>query len=589
MNKWPLGSNRRLLNLAIVLVVLTVYSFPYLATSVELKSQQVPFSFAPDLSLYLNLSALGSSHVNPYFGTPFQSGGIGYMTFDTPFKLLAIFVKVVGNNLWRAILIWNVFCWTAICVGALWFLRMAFPETHGLSVCLAMTLLFFFNFGVAKSELLAWLKLPSLAGFDGLTLPYMRAVFPQIPIALLFPYLAFQIRAFHSWNWSDWAVMCFLQAAAFATFPYETLLMAGTTAVVVLATFAMEMRSKHLLAVALYGAGCAAADILFVLFRLSGGTHPKQALVSLHLERAIGLVGGGLLCLLLLTVATIVSPVLVSRTAKWTVAGLGIANFLLMLGDIVFSPALLVSHHAGYFIQTTIALQIVYLAYSAFVRFGRESVWLKAAYIAAIVLATANGLFLAFAADRSSLPDNRTTNDFAVAIRSLNLTKEDLVIARADSVDDLCAWVPLLTPAKVLFCRSAQYELSVEEKRTLYRLRQAFYLYFIGRDALGTDRAATDSFALAQQESLVFSNENPADKEGWDEAKASIRTDLVPLISQVERRDTRTEKSLSPYSRVLVVDDGANPIFIRQRLESYFFIESQSKVNGFVFLWCRPI
>lgn len=589
MNKWLPATNRRQLNLAIFLVVLSVYSFPYLATSFELKSEQVPFSFVADLSLYLNLSKMGVSHVNPYFGTPLQSGEIGYMTFDTPFKLLAIAEKIAGNNLWWAILIWNVFWWAAMCIGALWFLRRAFPEAHGLSVCVAMTLLFFFNFGVVKSELSAWLKLPSLAGFDGLTLPYLRTVFPQIPIALLFPYLAFQVRALHSWSWLDWAVMCLLQAAALATFPYETMLMAGTTAVVVFATLAKEMRPKHLLAVALYGAACAAANILFVLFHLSGGIHSKQSLVSLHLERVLGLVGGGLMCLLLLTVATIVSPVAGSRTAKWTIAGLGIANFLLLLGDTVFSPALLVSHHAGYFIHTTIALQIVHLIYAAFIRFGRESVWLKAACIAAIVFTTANGLLLAFAANRSSLAENRTTSDFAVAIRSLNLTKEDLVITRAESVDDLCAWVPLVTPAKVLFCRSAQYELSVEEKRTLYRLRQAFYLYFIGRDALGTDRAAADSSALAQQESLVFSNENPADKMGWEEAKASIRTDLVPLISQVERRDTLTQKIFSPYSRVLVVDDTTNPIFVRQRLTSYFSIDSQSEINGFVLLWCRPI
>jgi hypothetical protein len=589
MNKRLPATNRRLLNLAIFLLVLGVYSFPYLATSVELKSEEVPFSFAADLSLYLNLSKMGVSHVNPYFGTPLQSGEIGYMTFDTPFKLLAIAVKIAGNNLWWAIFIWNVFWWTTMCVGALWFLERAFPEMNGLSVCLAMTLLFFFNFGVVKSEVLAWLKLPSLAGFDGLTLPYMRAVFPQIPIALLFPYLAFQVRALHSWSWQDWAVMCFLQAAALATFPYATLLMAGTSAVVVFATFAIEMRPKHLLTIASYGAACAAADILFVLFHLSGGIHPKQPLVSLHLERAIGLAGGGLLCLLLLTVATIVSPVAVSRTAKWTIAGLGIANFMLMLGDTVVSPALLVSHHAGYFIHTTIALQIVYLVSAAFVRFGRESVWLKAACMAAIVFTTANGLLLAFAANRSSLAENRTTNDFAVAIRSLNLTKEDLVITRAASVDDLCAWVPLVTPAKVLFCRSAQYELSAEEKRTLYRPRQAFYLYLIGRDALGTERAATDSSALEQQESLVFSNENPSDKKGWEEAKASIRTDLVPLISQVESRDTRVQKLFSPHGRVLVVDDATNPIFVRQPLASYFSIESQNKINGFVFLWCRPI
>jgi hypothetical protein len=406
----------------------------------------------------------------------------------------------------------------------------------------------------------------------------------------MFPYLALQVRALHSGSLYDWVWMCFLQLAAFVMFPYETLLMAVTTGVAVVATFGVERRLKRLRIVVLYGAVCAAADILFLMFRLSGGAqHSNQPLISLNLGRAIGLAGGGFMLLLLLTVATALIPAAVPRAAKWTVAGLGIANLLLILGDTIFSPALLVSDHAGYFIHTTITLQIAYLVHAAFVRFGSESAWLKTACFVTILLATTNGLLLARAADRSSLAENRTTNDFVVTIRSLNITKEDLVITRADSVDDLCAWVPLVTPAKVLFCRSAQYELSIEEQRSLYRLRQAFYLYFLGKDAQEIEHAVTDSSALAQQERLAFSNEETADRKRWEEAKDSIRTDLVPLLSQVEKRDTGAQSFFSPYSRVLVVDDATNPTFVRLRLASYLSIKSESRTGDLLYYWCTPL
>lgn len=589
MKKEYPASHIRRLNLAIVVAILSVYSFPYLATSLTLKSQQVPFGFAPDLSLYLNLSMIGSSHVNPYFGTPLPSGEMGYMTFNAAFKLFHAVLKIAGNNLWWAVFVWNLFWWAAMCAGALWFLRTAFLEAQGLFLCLAMSLFFFFNFGVIKSELLAWLKLPSLVGFDGLTLPNIRTVFPQVPLALLFPYLALQVRAIHRWHWVDWAGMCFLQAAAFKTFPYETLIMAGTTFVAVLATLTLPMRGKRLGMVALYGAACAVSDILFLFSRLFGGArHSGQTLIELHAERALGLVGGAFLLLALLTIATAVLPPVGSRRVKWTIAGLGFANCLLMLGDTVFSPVLLVSNHAGYFIHTTISLQICYLVSAAFVRSGSEMTWLKATCFAAIVLTIANGMLLALASNRNSLAENRMTNDFAATIRSLHITREDLVITRAESVDDLCAWVPLLTPAKVLFCRSAQYELSPEERRRVYRPRQAFYLYFAGKDGLQIEVAATDS--STEQERLAFTNQtSSSDKKGWEDAKTSIRTDLLPLLSEVEKRDSRMRSFFLPYGRVLVVDDAMNPTFARQRLASYFSIESEGRAGEFIYFWCTPL
>lgn len=584
-------SDVRRLSAFIALVVLSVYSFPYLATTFALKSKLVPFSFAADLSLYLNLSKDSSSMVNPYFGTVVRSGDIGYLTFGAAFRLLGLFVKISGNHMWWAVLFWNLFWWAAMFAGALWLLRIAFPGENDLNLCLAMSLLFFFNFGVVKALFLAWLRLPSLNGFDGLTLPYIRLVFPQIPLALLFFYVGLQVRALRWWRGYEWTGMFFLQAVAFAVFPYATLMMAGTTLVAVLADLVIHQRPKRLGVVVAYGAACALIDIAFLWSQVPGGRHGSGvALVGFHPSRAISLAGGGLLLMVLLMLATAILPPVESASSKWTIVGLGFANSLLMLGDTIFSPDLLVSIHGGYFVHTTISLQIVYLLSVVSARFGRESVLMRGACLAAIVFVTANGLVLAFADYRYSMPENATTNELASALRSIDVTKEDLVIARAESVDDLCSWIPLLTPSTVLFCRSAQYELSSEEKNSVYRLRQAFYLSFTGKDSRAIERIATDSRDIAEQDRLAFAGEiNNGDKERWDRGIQAIRTDLAPMLEQVERRDRRVLSFFSPYQQVLIVDDARKPIFVRERLLGYFSIESEQRSNDFVFLWCKPL
>ncbi|HWZ83193.1 MAG TPA: hypothetical protein VNW47_11235 [Terriglobales bacterium] len=579
------------LSFVIVLVALTVYNAPYFATTIVLKSKAIPYSLAPDLSLYLNLSRMGSSHVNPYFGTISPSGELGYTTFDTAFRMLGVLAKIAGNDLWWAVLLWDLFWWGALCVGAIWFIRRALPEATELILCLAMSLILFFNFGVLKALASAWLHFPSMSGFAELSLPFIRVIFPQVPLALMFFYLALQTRALDSWHWREWTGMFFLQAIAFAMFPYATLIMAGTTCVAALAVLVEKRTLNRFLILATYGVACGIFDVAFLLLHLSGGAqHAKLGLISIHPSRAFELAGGALLLLVVLTIATAISPPVGSRTGKWTVAGLGIANILLMLGDSVFSPALLVSHHGGYFIHTTISLETTYLVAVAFDRFPRKSMWLRRACLAAIALATATGLLLAFSDYRHSFPENSKNLELASAMRSLNLTKGDLVIARAESVDDSCSWVPLFTDANTLFCRSAQYEMSAEQKRTLYRMRQAFYLYFVGDSSVAVDQVASGSTNLVDQDRLAFAGEvNPADRERWDEARAAIRSDLVPVLADVEQRKPQVQTLLSTYRRILVVDDARKPAFVRKSLSQYLAIDSESRFGDVVLLWCRPL
>jgi hypothetical protein len=137
--------------------------------------------------------------------------------------------------------------------------------------------------------------------------------------------------------------------------------------------------------------------------------------------------------------------------------------------------------------------------------------------------------------------------------------------------------------------------MSAKEKRTLYRSRQAFYLYFKGEDSRQVARIAGETKGLperdlAEQTRLAFSGEvNPADEQRWDEARTSIQRDLIPLLAQVEQENMQVRIPSCPRGRILVVEDARSPVFVAQRLSRYLSVDSQTRIGDFRFLWCKPI
>ena len=165
----------------------------------------------------------------------------------------------------------------------------------------------------------------------------------------------------------------------------------------------------------------------------------------------------------------------------------------------------------------------------------------------------------------------------------------DLILARADSVDDLCAWAPLLTRGTVIFCRSAQYELSDSERRGFHRFRQALYLFFTGKDSRWVEGVLRDPAALTEQDRLAFAGEiNPSDQETLNTGRREIEAELVPRLGEVEKLQSVTQFLARPYPRVLVIDDARHGVFVRERLSSFLTIDSEQQVGDFVLLWCRP-
>src|SRR5579859_5994067 len=79
------GTKDVVLKYLAVLVVISFYLYPTLRTRVELGPMPLAPVFAPDLSMYLNLSempAAGEGRIlNPYYRIPVPANGSGYLKF----------------------------------------------------------------------------------------------------------------------------------------------------------------------------------------------------------------------------------------------------------------------------------------------------------------------------------------------------------------------------------------------------------------------------------------------------------------------------------------------------------------------------
>jgi hypothetical protein len=240
----------------------------------------------------------------------------------------------------------------------------------------------------------------------------------------------------------------------------------------------------------------------------------------------------------------------------------------------------MVTHHAAYFFDCTIAIQITYLAAVLYLRFGEMIPWLRWAYAVGAVALLINGAIVSFAIYRYYFPSNQEIASFAKVLKSLKPSAGDLVIARARTVDDPCAWVPLLTRATVLHCRNSQVALTTEQRQTVYRLRQAFYLYFIGQNSQ-LEEITANKKSIAMQDYLSGGGNRQQD--------ASIQNEPVPLPSRVEGDDTEMHSFFQAFKQVLIIDSIQHPIFSRERLAVYLSLGEERKVGNFFVYWGRPI
>ena len=185
--------------------------------------------------MYLNLSKIsrvaGGEVINPYYQVAVPANGTGYLKFDLSERTFGALNRLLGIDTSFALLLWNVLWWGLLCLVAIWLFVRYLPVASDITVVLGLSLLMLFNFGETKNIFQTWIHFRSLAEFNNLSLPYMRAFVPVIPSVCVLLYLGLQMEVFRRSRAVVWIAMAAVQFVALAIFPYATLLMAGISGI----------------------------------------------------------------------------------------------------------------------------------------------------------------------------------------------------------------------------------------------------------------------------------------------------------------------------------------------------------------------
>jgi len=584
---------RRPVIIAAMLFTLGVYSYPALATWAKTGYTGSPPILAPDVGFYTLISKITAlSHgpiLNPYYGIEVPPNGTAHLQFRLAFQLFGYVETLFGGHLWLALFVWNLFWWGLLCWIVIWLFEQFLPDNSILLVALGLGLLMWSNFGLLKPLVLAWIHLPSLQGFETIELAYARPFFSQLPAPLVLAYLGLQMSLLRARRFWIWAGMGLLQLLAFAIFPYATLMMAGITIVATVWLIIARVQSVPWRSLIVYGAFCAAVDLLYLLHG-SHATEPQTQPSVSHIALAAlpHLIGGMWIILGFLTLATALVRALPAEI-KWPLVGLGLSNMSLLLGD-VFDTSLSISHHAGYFVHTTAAVLLTFIVSAVCVRLGATARYSRFALGAVVILLAVNAMLLATATYRVFLPLNKQLAETASLLKSIPVKADDFLIVPAKIADDTCEWVPLVSSAKVLYCRNAAGLLTPNQNNTIQRFRQALYLYFTGMDSRQLERITEDPKAVEEEMRLAYYGGGVSSfrKDVREGGVSAIRTELIPLLDSAERQDPRMPAFLRLYSRILVVDNRQDPIFDRQRLASYLVIQKEAPWGDLTLLFCSP-
>ena len=588
----PPAGGSRVGILAIVGVTLVIYLMP--SALANRTGSSVPALFAPDLSLYLNLSRLAHAApgivVNPWYGVSVRSASLVYRKFGLSFAAFHLLWVAIAKSWWRSLLLWDAL-WTALIAVCAWRLLRRLGVAAGWSTSAALALLMLVDLHSLPAIPGAWLHLPSAERFTAFSLPFMRSFFPQVAIPFLLLYLENLLDLISGqasprrWIWA-----ALLQAITFAIYPYATLLMAGATAFAGLVAIATAAPRPGVLKLATFAAACGAMDLIYLLavgFPTAGGAG-RTAL--LHFDPALFLHLAASKTLALTVILAIAAALLTRRHPEIRISfsGLGLTAAVMLVADAVVSPGLQVSHHALFLLQPVLALLLIGIAAELATRLPQRALPGIAAFATAIFIA--HGALSAYGNYLSMRGFNGRIAESAAVLQSSGLTSRDLVIAPAETVDDLAAWVPLLSPASVLFCRNAEFVLSPEQEATAQLPREAAYLYMTGRDRAWLAEALSTQTPVEQQNFLAPTQSRLL-LEGPHRAAAlaDLRRQLGPLLSPADAGDPAVSQLFAGYDRVLVLDAPDRPLFHQDRLARYLQPISDPHSGTIRFRWYKPL
>lgn len=579
----------RVLLAAGLLCVVVVSELPFVLTLVRTGWSPLPpvVDYPADQMLYLNFTVIQHSAprtvVNPWYGEQVPIADVPHLKFPVTFWLFDA-LRHVFHSWTVTMLVWTGIWSLLIFSAAVFCLRSIAPELdESYAVILAFALVMLRS---PLAYLAAFSHLPPWRNFLDLTLPYERFAFPQVALPAFLAYWGFLAEALRSQRWATLAWMALLQFFCCAAFPYIVPLMAlGTLAALVIARFQRREQALSLVWVVVFGGVCAALDGSYLLLTgatRSGGNlkmslafHPEQILPSFRPYVA-----------LLFAVAILAMFSRVSSAGKTVAAGLAIASGLLGFANVIFPQEALMLIHFNYVNALSTWLALFVFLWPLLMNRSRR--WLPILSGGLVVLALAQG----YANYVRSLDFNQLQRAAVAEVRQVGLTASDTVLAPANMSDDISCWIPLVSPAKVVFTRDAENVLSPDRIYAAQALRQAFYLQVTGTtyqsfSALtGPEnrRPIPGSFVLFGEEAYLGSSLTADRIRG----RSLIRQRLLPALGRLE-----SEPQLGPFlffgaQRIVIIDDDRKPNFVRSALDKWIDIVSEKHGNGIWLMVGRP-
>ena len=543
----------------VLLVTGAIYALPWMAVRIRDRSI-LPPAFGPDFYAYLNFShiftILGVPDHDPWYGAPIQPK-FGHATFRIAFIAFGAVRSLVGNDVVTSI-VWSI-GWSVLIAYSLWLLLQAlFEQTSALLLFAATSMMVFFSLSALNVNLAAWFHLLSGTLSDELPLPFIRMFFPQIAIPLLAFYFLFCKLAWDHGQTRAYVTLAVIQIATFVSFPYGSVFIALATLIFLSLGAKRSDFRKKVVQFGILGVVSLVADKLYLWFALSHGGPAHQAplgasLFHFDLAQLHAKFGGTVMLLLAISVLLLFSRQ--RDSSRLMIVSIGLANVFMLVADCIIDPRFLVSHHAGYFVQISLGLELCAVFCSAEKVFSQR--YFKVAAVAACLLFVSNGALASCAAVRRRNERNINLGSFATVMSGLNLSSEDLVIAPGKEVDDMSTAVPLVSRAHVLYTPEAEILLGPGDE-SLMNGRHAAYLYLSGRDSnwvstrLARHLLPSEILRLGQRFTLE-SQRRP------DLVEKDVRDNLLPELLALDNGVVPLPFTSS--HRVVILDYVSHPIF----------------------------
>jgi hypothetical protein len=569
--------------------VLLVAELPFVLTIVRTGWSPLPpvVDYPADQMLYLNFTVIQHSSprevVNPWYGERVSVADVPHLKFPITFWLFDSLRHVFHS--WTAtMLVWTGIWALLTFAAAVFCVQSIIPEIdRHWPLILAFALI------VLRSPLTyisALTHLPSWRTFLDLTLPYERFAFPQVALFALLAYFGLLAKALRAPRWTMLAGMALLQFYCCAAFPYLVPIMALATLVAI--TIAVIQSTKlpfSLTQIVAFGVVCAALDGLYLFstgaghsggnLQLSLGFHPEQIVPSFRPYVA-----------LLFALAAFATLAHIPVPGKATVAGFAVASGLLAFANVVFPQESLMLIHFNYVNALPMWLALFVVAWPLVANRSRH--WAPAIVGALVVIALLEG----YANYLRSLDFNELQGAAVAEVKQLGLTSVDTVVAPANMSDDISCWIPLLSPAKVVFTRDAENMLPPDRIQGEQALRQAFYLQLTGVtydsfSALtepGSSRPIPGSFVLFGEDAYLGSPVSADRAYG----RALVRERLLPALGRLRGDSEIGQFLFFGAKRVFVIDDDRKPNFVRSVLAKWIDITSETDENGIRIIMGRP-